>query len=159
MARDARLQHGHDLGREVGEAAGAVGDRRGAQPVQLVQDPVDGRVGDEVVDVVRVGGRALRLVDEGRGAREGVVGCADQVAVREAFAAELGGLLAWSSAWWWWRMVVSRLTSLGSNAVNSLNSFKLSPMSILSSWFSNTLSSACVPHAFWIVCAAKEYPL
>lgn len=47
-------------------------------------------------------------------------------------------------------------TSEGNAAVNVLNSFNWSPIAILSSWFSSTDSSACVPHAFGIVCAAKK---
>ena len=43
----------------------AVSDRRWLQTVDLVECAVDGGIGDEVVDVVVLGGGALRLVDEG----------------------------------------------------------------------------------------------
>jgi hypothetical protein len=47
-------------------------------------------------------------------------------------------------------------TSEGNAPVKSLNSLKLSPISTSPSLFNNTLSSACVPHAFCIVCDAKK---
>jgi hypothetical protein len=52
--------------------------------------------------------------------------------------------------------IESALTSEGNAAVNSLNSVNWGPIVILSSWFRSTDNSACVPHAFWIVCAAKK---
>lgn len=60
------------------------------QAVQLVQRAVDRRVGDEVVDVrVVVAGGAGGFVDEGAGAREGVVRSADGLGVGERLAAQV----------------------------------------------------------------------
>ncbi len=63
----------------------------GLQAVELVEGGGVGEVGDEVVDVVVVGGGGFGFFeDEGGGAREGVVDCADFFRVGEGFAAELG---------------------------------------------------------------------
>jgi hypothetical protein len=86
VARDAALKHRDDFRGELGGRARAVQDGRGLQAVELVELVGDGRVGDEVVDVVVVGGGARGFVDEGRGAREGVVGFADEVRVGEGLA-------------------------------------------------------------------------
>lgn len=83
VAGDAALQDRNHLFAKVGKGAGAVGDWGRLQAVELVERAVHGRVGDEVVDVFGVAAvvRARRLVNEGRGARKGVVGVADQLRV------------------------------------------------------------------------------
>jgi hypothetical protein len=53
-----------DLGGELLGSAGAMRDGGGLQAVELVEGVVDGRVGDEVIDVVVFGSSALRLIDE-----------------------------------------------------------------------------------------------
>lgn len=59
------------------------------QAVELVERAVHGQVGDEVEGVFGVcGGVAGGFVDEGRGAREGVVRGADFGGVTERVAAE-----------------------------------------------------------------------
>lgn len=63
-----------------------MGDRGGLEAVELVEDVVDGGVGDEMIDIVVVGSCALGFVDERGGAREGVVDVADEFGVREGFA-------------------------------------------------------------------------
>lgn len=91
VAGDAAPQHLHDLGRElVVRRAGAVADGRRLQAVELVQRAVDGRVRDEVERVLGLAARALRLVDERAALREAVVHVADQLAVAERLAPELG---------------------------------------------------------------------
>lgn len=90
VAGNAALQHVHHLEGELFGGAGPVRDGRGLQAVQLVQHAVDGRVGDEVEDVLRGLARALRLVGKGAAAREAVVHLADEVRVAEGLAAELG---------------------------------------------------------------------
>lgn len=65
-------------------------DGRGLQAVQLVQHAVDGRVGNEVEDVLGRFARALRLVGKRAAAREVVVHLADEVRVAKSLAAELG---------------------------------------------------------------------
>jgi len=49
----------------------------GLETVEFVEGAVDGGVGDEMVEVVGLRGLALGFVDEGRGAGERVVDCAD----------------------------------------------------------------------------------
>jgi len=154
---------------------------RGLQAVELVERVVDGGVRDEMVDVVGVGvGGALRLVDERRRARKGVVHGADEGGVGEGFAAELvpGTPRPFSSALTPQLTFPIRIqstkpkpnrptgrggrggkghTSAGNPPVKSLNSLSCAPISMrASSWFSSTDSRAWVPHAFWIVCAAKK---
>jgi hypothetical protein len=73
------VQDVDDLSGELLSGAGAVRDGGGLQAVELVEGVVDGRVGDEVVDVVVLGGGALRLVDEGRRPGERVVCLTDEV--------------------------------------------------------------------------------
>ena len=91
VAGHAPLQHVHDLFREIGLRARPVADGRRLQAVELVQRPVDGRVGDEVKRVLPFLVRAaLRLVDKGAAAREAVVHVPDQLAVGQGLAAELG---------------------------------------------------------------------
>lgn len=77
VARDATLQDGDDFVWEVGGCAGAVGDWRGLEAVEFVEGVVEGGVGYEVEDVVVFGGEVGGFVDEGGGAREGVVDGAD----------------------------------------------------------------------------------
>jgi hypothetical protein len=79
VAGDAAVQDVDDLSGELLSGAGAVRDGGGLQAVELVEGVVDGRVGDEVVDVVVLGGGALRLVDEGRRPGERVVCLTDEV--------------------------------------------------------------------------------
>ena len=92
VARDAPLQHGHDLGGEVALRAGAVADGRGLQAVELVERAVDGGVGNEVEGVLRLRVRVPRgLVDKGRRLGEAVVHVADQLRVGERLAPVLWG--------------------------------------------------------------------
>lgn len=91
VPRHAALQHLDNLGRERVRRALAVRNGRGLQAVELVQRAVDGRVRDKVEGVLRLGPRALRLVDKRVAAREAVVHLADQVRVAEGLATELGG--------------------------------------------------------------------
>jgi hypothetical protein len=79
IAGNAAVQDVDDLGGELLGGTGAMRDGGGLQAVELVQGIVDGRVGDEVVDVVVLGGGALRLVDEGRRPGERVVCFTDEV--------------------------------------------------------------------------------
>lgn len=49
---------------------------------------------------------------------------------------------------WMYALMFGGRTSEGKAAVKTLKSFNCVPIAILSSWFSSTDSSACVPHAF-----------
>ena len=79
VAGDATVQDVDDLGGELLGGAGAVRDGGGLQAIELVEGVIDGRVGNEVIDVVVLGGGALRLVDEGRRPGKRVVCLADEV--------------------------------------------------------------------------------
>lgn len=89
VAGDAPPEHLDDARGEGVGVAGAVGDGRGLQAVELEQHAVDGQVGDEVERVVRLAG-LVRLVDERAAPREAVVHLADQIRVAQRLAAELG---------------------------------------------------------------------
>lgn len=89
VARDAALQHIDDLEGEVLGRAGAVGDWRGLEAVELVEDSVYGGVGDEVEDVLGGFAGAGGLVGEGAAAGEAVVHLADEIRVAKGLAAEL----------------------------------------------------------------------
>lgn len=89
VARDAALQHVDDLEGEVLGRACAVGDWRGLEAIELVEDAVDGGVGDEVEDVLGGLAGAGGLVGEGAAASEAVVHLADEVRVAKSLAAEL----------------------------------------------------------------------
>lgn len=91
---DAALQDGDDGGGEGGRVrlTGPVGYGMRLEAVELVEQAVDGGVGDEVIDVVGLVVVAVAdgLVDEGGGAREGVVDFAHLLGVAQHFAAEVG---------------------------------------------------------------------
>lgn len=90
VAGDAALQHVDDLRGEGLRGAGAVRDGRLLEAVELVEHAVDGRVRDEVEDVLAVAARPRRLVRKGRAPREAIVHLADQVRVAQRLPAELG---------------------------------------------------------------------
>lgn len=87
----ALLHHRNNLVRELIKSARTMRYRCGVQPVEFVERAVDGRVRDEVIEVVVLGRHALLLAYKGAAARERVVRLADEFAVAEALAAEVRG--------------------------------------------------------------------
>lgn len=78
---DAPLEDGYDLVGEVVERTGAVRYWCWLQAIELVQDAVDGRISDEMVDIILLRSNLLRFVDEGGGAGEGIVDVSYQFGV------------------------------------------------------------------------------
>lgn len=73
--------HKHGLRARLGARAQADGPR--LEPIQLVQRAADGHVGDEVVDIVLVRGRARLLRHDRLRRREAVVRAPDGLAVAD----------------------------------------------------------------------------
>jgi hypothetical protein len=63
-----------------------VGDGVGLEAVEFIERTINGRIGDEVVQVIGFGSLTLSFVNERRRTREGVVDCADYFGVGEGFA-------------------------------------------------------------------------
>ena len=86
---DASLQHRDHFVREFVKGAIAVRYGGGLETIELVEFIVDGGVRNKVVDIIFFCSQALRVVDERRGAGEGIVHISDQFRVGEGLPSEL----------------------------------------------------------------------
>ena len=81
VSLDTPLKDRDDTIREFVEGAGSVANGMGLKAIELIERAVDGRVGDEMVDVVVFGGETLRIFDKGVRTSKGIVDVADMVGI------------------------------------------------------------------------------